>query len=185
MDAFVEEAIRQSPGVSAAVACFYAVRDLPYAMDGEHDAPSLMIRRRGDCLAKSELLRDTLAATGGEARLVRWAYLLPLVVPEAQRLPSRLDMHRAVQLRTQRGWMLVDATHHLGLAGSTLIVAEWDGTAATPPAHAPIGPIMVEDTDVDDIKGVLRQIESWVSDCPPPLLQEWRSSYIDWLRLHE
>jgi hypothetical protein len=44
------------------VPCFYALRDLPYALDGAHDAEGLLTQGWGDCLAKSELM--LLAAEG-------------------------------------------------------------------------------------------------------------------------
>lgn len=66
-------------------------------------------------MAKSELLTLTAWELGIPARYVCWLYLLPEVVPEARELPSRLDEHRAVQVRVGQRWMLADATHHPGL----------------------------------------------------------------------
>jgi len=55
--AFVRRAAEQQPELPPLVACFYAVRDLPYALDGARDAAGLLDERRGDCMAKSELLK--------------------------------------------------------------------------------------------------------------------------------
>jgi hypothetical protein len=60
--AFVARAVARRPQSAPVEACYYAVRDLPYALDGAHDAAGLLVQGRGDCLAKSELLR--LAAGG-------------------------------------------------------------------------------------------------------------------------
>jgi len=101
------------------------VRDLPYAIDGAHDADGLLVHLRGDCLAKSELLMLAAWELGIPARYVCWLYLLPDVVREVGDLPSRLDAHRAVQMRVSGRWMLADATHHPGLRHTALMVNDW------------------------------------------------------------
>lgn len=55
-EAFVREAVRRRGDVVPLAACFRAVRDLPYALDGAHDAHGLVLQQRGDCMAKSELM---------------------------------------------------------------------------------------------------------------------------------
>ena len=102
------------------VAVFRAVRDLPYAIDAAHSAHELEELGAGDCLAKSELLGRRLADLGYPVRLVRWRYELPRVVPEADALPGRIDVHRAAQVLVDGYWVLVDATHDHALRGSIL-----------------------------------------------------------------
>jgi transglutaminase-like putative cysteine protease len=63
-------------------------------------------------MAKSELLKLAAEELGLPARFVRWRYLLPDVVAEVGDLPSRLDVHRAVQVHACQQWVLADATHH-------------------------------------------------------------------------
>lgn len=134
------------------MATFEDVRDLPYALDGAHDAGELQRLGRGDCLAKADLLARRLADLGQEIRLVRFSYKLPSVIPEVEALVGGEDLHRAVQMRVGRRWILVDATHDLGLAGSGLTVARWDGRHATEPAYPPTGPILVEGRDDNAIQ---------------------------------
>lgn len=39
---FVRHAVAFRPDVAPMVACFFAVRDVPYAIDGAHDADGLL-----------------------------------------------------------------------------------------------------------------------------------------------
>jgi len=90
---------------------FREVRDLPYAIDGAHDADALAQIGAGDCLAKSELLGRRLLGLGRTVRFVRWLYMLPAVVPQVDFLPERLDVHRALEVHHRGRWLLVDPTH--------------------------------------------------------------------------
>lgn len=167
--------------VTQAVAAFDQVRGLPYAIDAAHDADSLDALARGDCLAKSDLLARRLRRLGFRVRMVRWLYLLPDVVPETRELPSRLDMHRAVEVWSRRGWILVDATHDPALARAGLTVTEWDGISSTQAAYPPVGPLWVEGRDSDEIANGLARVRRWVDACPPLVLERWREAYIRWL----
>jgi transglutaminase-like putative cysteine protease len=165
------------------VAAFYEVRDMEYALDGAHDARSLRRLRRGDCLAKSELLAQLLLECGLHTRLVRWRYQLPAVVPEIDMLPARIDLHRAVQVRrASGGWIVVDPTHDAALSAGRLAVGEWDGLASTVPAYELDGPVLIEGEHDTEIAAVLHEIEDWTSRCDPAALTAWRHSYIHWLR---
>lgn len=177
---FAQRAREANPQLSAPVASFYAVRDLPYAINAAHDAAALVELGRGDCLAKAELLAQLLGLHGLECRLVRLPYLLPDVVPEVRLLPSRLDLHRAVQVLLEGCWRLVDATHDVCL-GPELAVADWDGINATLPAYEPLAKPMVEGQDDTLIAEVVAEIDAWVSTCPAGTLNTWRSAYIRWL----
>lgn len=167
--------------VVQAVAIFEEVRGFPYAIDAAHDADALVELGAGDCLAKSDLLARRLRRLGFSVRLVRWLYLLPDVVPEVGELPSRLDLHRAVDVWRGGEWILADATHDPPLAGSGLTVAEWDYPKGTPAAYPAIGPRWVEGRDSREIAAGLARIKRWVDACPPPVLARWREAYIRWL----
>lgn len=123
------------------IALFLAVRDVPYATDGAHDAETLMAFGRGDCLAKSAYLIKGLRALGYQARRVRWLYHLPDRPAEVRLLPSREDAHSAAEALIDGRWTLVDATHDPPLAAAGLAVAVWDGVTDTVPAYEPRGPL--------------------------------------------
>ena len=185
VEAFVRRAVARRPDSMPVVACFCAVRDLPYALDGAHDAGGLLVQGRGDCVAKSELLMLAARELGTAARYVCWLYLLPDVVPEVAELPSRLDVHRAVQVRTGGSWVLADATHHPGLRRTGLRVNDWDGRLDTQPGYPPVGPVIVEDAEQDAAVQARQQVQLWTARCPPQVLATWRSAYIAWLRQRE
>lgn len=182
---FVADAVSRRPALAPLVACFYAVRDLPYALDGANDAAGLLRQGRGDCLAKSELMKLIAESLGVPARFVRWRYLIPAVVPEVTELPDRLDVHRAVQVRPGPKWLLADVTHQSGLRGRGLIVADWDGQHDTVPCYPVVGPMMIDDNDPAAVAQACAEVARWTARCPPAVLQRWRSAYIAWLRLHE
>ncbi|TDC08061.1 hypothetical protein E1267_11340 [Nonomuraea longispora] len=123
------------------IALFLAVRDVPYATDGAHDADTLMTLGRGDCLAKAAYLIRGFRALGYPARRVRWLYYLPDRPAEVRLLPSREDVHSAVEVLIEGRWTLVDATHDPPLAAAGLTVAEWDGITDTVLAYEPRGPL--------------------------------------------
>ena len=167
--------------LAEAVVSFYTVREMPYAIDKAHDRASLDRLGAGDCLAKAELLAETLTMVGVETRLVRWPYHLPDVVPEVRLLPSTLDLHRAVEALIDGEWKLVDATHDAALAVGGLTVADWDGRRPTEPAYRPRGPILVEGRDQDQIDAMLAEITAWTASCDALALHRWRTSYVAWL----
>lgn len=184
-ETFLKRAVARRPQNVPMVACYYAVRDLPYALDGAPDAAELLTQGRGDCLAKSELLRLAARVLAIPARYVCWPYLLPGVVPEVAELPSRLDVHRAVQLRVGAAWVLADATHHPALRDTPLTVSEWDGRHDTKPGYPPAGPVIVEDETPDAARQAREKVRHWTASCPPQVLARWRSAYIAWLGQHE
>lgn len=167
--------------MTEAIERFRSVRDMPYALDAAHTADELLIAGAGDCLSKSELLARWLSDIGFKTRFVRWRYLLPEVVPEVFQLPSRLDVHRAIEVWTEGQWLLVDSTHDLNLAGGGLTVGEWDGSALTEPAYAPIGRRLVEGIDDAEIDRAIGEVETWTRACDPELLATWGSAYARWL----
>jgi hypothetical protein len=182
---FVSAAVQRRREVAPIVACFYAVRDLPYALDGAHDRAGLLLQGRGDCLAKSELMRLAAGVLQIPGRYAWWPYLLPDVVPEVAELPSRLDVHRAAQLRVGGSWVLADATHHPGLRHTRLRVCDWDGRHDTRPAYPPAGPVQVEDVAQEAVRQAREQVRLWAAGCPGDVLARWRSAYVAWLRQHE
>jgi hypothetical protein len=114
-----------------------------------------------------------------------WLYLLPAVVPEIAELPSRLDVHRAVQVRVGGTWVLADATHHPGLRHTVLTVSDWDGGHDTKPGYPPAGPVIVEEAANDAARQAREQVRLWTTSRSPQVLARWRSAYIAWLRQHE
>jgi hypothetical protein len=130
--------------VEARLQLFRHVRAVPYATDGAHDAASLLSVGRGDCLAKSAFLAREMKRLGLEVRRVRWLYLLLPWPPEVGLLPSREDVHTAVEVWLGRRWVLIDATHDPPLAAAGLTVADWDGRTDTAPAYRPTGPLWRE-----------------------------------------
>lgn len=108
---FLHAAIGRRTGTAARRALFVAVRDLPYATDAASDAAALVRLGRGNCLAKADLLARGFRLLGHAARRVRWCYHLPAQPPAVALLPSRDDVHTAVEVRLAGRWVLVDATH--------------------------------------------------------------------------
>jgi hypothetical protein len=181
---FVQAAAEHQLGLPLIAACFYSVRDMPYALDGAHDATGLLHQQRGDCLAKSELMTLAAAEVGIPTRYVRWRYLLPDVVPEIAALPSRIDVHRTVQLHIGGRWVLVDPTHHAALRNTPLVVSDWDGKHDTEPAYPLAGPMMVETIAPEAVSQACKEVRQWTATCPA-VLARWRHAYIAWLRQHE
>ena len=155
---FVAVAAGRARGAAARRAVFTAVRDLPYATNAAADAAALVRLGRGNCLAKADLLTRGLRLLGGEARRVRWRYQLPLRPPEVDLLPSRDDIHTAVEVAIEGHWVLVDATHDPPLARGGFIISNWDGEHPTPPAYEPHGPIWREGADDAAITAALAAI---------------------------
>ena len=168
----------------AAVQAFRTVRDMPYATNAAHDADALRRVGRGDCLAKSALLIEELQGLGLCARRVRWRYLLPEHPVEVRLLPTRYDVHSAVQVRLGERWALVDATHD-SLLAAKLTVADWDGASHTPPAYEPAGPIWVDGQHDDEIRAEIEEIvQRWhgVSPSVGPTYQRAFNAWLDELR---
>jgi len=185
IETFLKRAVAWCTQRPPVVACFYAVRDLPYALDGAHDAHGLLQQGRGDCLAKSELMRLAASQLDIPARYVCWLYALPDVVPEVADLPSRLDVHRAVQVHIDGTWVLADATHHGALRDTPLIVSDWDGRHDTEQAYRPVGPVAVADDADGAAEHAREQVRLWTASCPTEVLARWRSAYVAWLRQYE
>jgi transglutaminase-like putative cysteine protease len=144
---FVREVVGPATGAAARCRLFLAVRNLAYATDAASDAVGLVRQERGNCLAKADLLREGFRILGYEVRRVRWRYELPPRPPEVALLPSRYDIHTAVEIWIDRQWALVDGTHDPPLARGGLVVAEWDGFGSTQPNYAPIGSVWREGVD--------------------------------------
>lgn len=182
--ALINVAATRRPAMAPIVACYYAVREMPYALDGAHDALELLGQHRGDCLAKSELLGLAAKFLGFPARYVRWRYQLPDVVPETAHLSSRIDLHRAVQLRLAAKWVLVDCTHQAALRGTPLVVSDWDGQRDTEPAYPPMGDLIIEALDPARVSDACEEIRQWTASCPAAL-SAWRIAYSAWLSQYE
>jgi transglutaminase-like putative cysteine protease len=180
IDAFVRVVTGGSRDRDARQRLFWAIREFPYATDAAHDAASLLIRRRGDCLAKSDLLACAFSAIDIPVRRVRWLYELPGQPPEVARLPTRLDVHTAVQAQVDGRWRLVDPTHDSALGALALTVAEWDGIGDTVPAYEPAGPMWRETEDAAQIRGAIDGIDVAYGSCAREALL-YRRAFNSWL----
>lgn len=137
-------------GEESAISAFQAVRALPYATNAGYDADTLLAQGRGNCVAKASLLHRRLTELGVRARLVRWAYELPVMVPAQADLGFTRDIHTTVQVHDGARWQIVDATHDPALGALGLVVGHWDGRVATSPACQLLGPIWVVGEPDDD-----------------------------------
>lgn len=155
---FVAVTVGGARGVAARRALFAAVRDPPYATNAAADAAALVRLGRGNCLAKADLLTRGLRLLGDDVRRVRWRYQLPEQPPEVGLLPSRDDIHTAVEVNIAGRWVLVDATHDPPLARGGFVVNDWDGEHQTSPAYEPRGPIWREGRDDEAIAAALAAI---------------------------
>ncbi|MEU1221341.1 hypothetical protein [Streptomyces microflavus] len=133
--------------IAQRIRLFEQARAVPYGTNGAHRGSELLTARCGDCLAKSDYLRTEFAALGLTVRPVRWLYHLPPQPAEVALLPSREDVHTAVEVNIDGTWVLVDATHDPALACAGFIVADWDGVTSTPGAYPVKGPIWREGDD--------------------------------------
>ncbi len=148
--AFVNRALAEAAaGTSAQVAVFDAVRAFSYATNAGSDASTLLERRAGNCAAKADLLARALRLTGCEVRVVRWRYRIE--DPFADLLPVDFDVHTAVQVRGNNGWLDLDATHDSRLPSPPFVVNDWDGRSDTRAAYEPISPVWVVGEDDDAI----------------------------------
>jgi hypothetical protein len=181
IERFVQSATQCHNGAAARVALFRAIRDLPYATDGAHDAVTLVRLGRGDCLAKADLLLRGLGLLGYQARRVRWLYHLPNQPPEVALLPSREDVHTAVEVEISECWLLVDATHDPPLMRGGLTVSEWDGIGETVPAYPPQGPLWREGRDDAMIANALATIATRFTGLPSEHGASYRRAFNAWL----
>lgn len=152
---FVGTATEGLAGADARQAVFRAVRDLPYATNAASTAEDLVRWRRGNCVAKADLLAGALAHLGYDTRRVRWCYLLP-DLPAVGLLPSREDVHAAVEVRIDGEWCVVDPTLDPPLANLGLRVTDWDGHGSTDVAFVPSGPVWREGRDDAEINAAIR-----------------------------
>lgn len=178
---FVRTATGGATDTAARVALFGAIRDLPYATDGAHNAAGLARHGRGDCLAKSDLLARDLALLGRATRRVRWRYHLPDQPPAVALLPSREDIHSAVEVCIGGRWVLIDATHDPPLARGGLTVADWDGLGATPPAYPFRGPLWREGRDDAAIAAALAAVAARFAGLPPGAGVPYPAAFNAWL----
>jgi transglutaminase-like putative cysteine protease len=130
-------------------AVFNAVRDLPYATDAAWNAAGLLEQEAGNCVAKSELLAQSLASLGHDTRLVRWAYAI--TDPFAHLLPVAFDIHTATQIRLDGVWVTIDATHDSALPALPFVVNDWNGYSDTLPAYEPISAVWIPGVDDEAI----------------------------------
>ncbi|MFC1418735.1 hypothetical protein [Streptacidiphilus cavernicola] len=157
---------------------FEQVRAVPYGTDGAHDAQSLLTAPCGDCLAKSAYLLQGFAALGLRVRRVRWLYLLPPHPAQVALLPSRQDVHTALEVAVGGVWVLVDATHDPGLAAAGFTVAQWDGTGPTAPAYPAVGPVWrAGDPAPEPVPNA-----SLDEEPDPSAVRAYQAAYNRWLR---
>ncbi|EWS82493.1 transglutaminase domain-containing protein [Brachybacterium phenoliresistens] len=160
----------------AAAAAYVRVQAMPYATDAAHDATGLREQGRGNCVAKTELLREELAVLGVATRRVCWEYELPRLLDVQEQLAFRTDVHSAVEVRTEDGWILVDPTHDPPLGQLGLAVGTWNGSSPTAPAFAPLGPILDPEDPAD--RAVLdtasARIAREVERTPPEVTSQYR-----------
>lgn len=182
---FMSEAIGDADGTTARRALFYAVRDLPYATNAASGAADLLRLGRGNCLAKADLLARGFHILDHDARRVRWCYRLPPYPPEVAQLPSRDDIHTAVEVLLRGRWVLVDATHDPPLARGGLVVSDWDGEHATAPAYAPRGPIWREGADDAEIAAAVAALtaayRAWAASGRPVASPSYGAAFNAWL----
>jgi len=178
---FVATATQGTSGAAARRAVFAAVRDLPYATNAAAAAVTLVCLGRGNCAAKAELLARGLRLLGADARLVRWRYRLPAWPPEVGLLPSRDDLHTAVEVAVAGRRVLVDATHDPPLARGGLVVGDWDGWHPTAPAYAPDGPIWREGADDAAIAAALAALAAQYHGRAAAPTGAYRDAFNAWL----
>lgn len=182
---FVRAAARGASGPAARGALFTAVRDLPYATNAAADAAALVRLGRGNCLAKANLLAQGLRLLACDARRVRWRYHLPAQPPEVALLPSRDDIHTAVEVNVGGRWLLVDATHDPPLARGGLVVGDWDGERPTALAYEPRGPVWREGADGAAIAAALAaiavQYQGWAAAPTAAAGQTYLNAFNAWL----
>jgi transglutaminase-like putative cysteine protease len=181
LERFVDEVSVGTDDRARRVALFLAVRDLPYATDGASDAGGLVARGRGNCLAKADLLRHGFRRIGVHVRTVKWRYNLPPNPPEVATLPSRFDIHTAVEIAVDGAWVLVDATNDPPLARGGLTVADWDGIRSTAPNYEPAGPIWRGGEDDAEIDAALAEIAAWY-EADPHGADRYLPAFNEWLR---
>jgi transglutaminase-like putative cysteine protease len=162
------------------VALFLAVRDLPYATDRAYDADGLIAVGRGNCLAKADLLWHGFRRIGVGVRRVKWRYELPPSPPEVALLPSRVDIHTAVEIAIDGAWILVDATHDPPLDTGGLTVADWDGVNPTAPNYVPCGPVWRKGEHDRQIAAALAEIAAQYETAPSEA-ERYLSAFNDWL----
>jgi hypothetical protein len=99
-------------------AVFALVRDMPYQRANSRESEATIQEWRGTCSGKHYLLKALLEELGFEARLVMCTHLFTAqntghfpVSLRAQVCPQPIpDVHTFVRLKTEAGWMDVDAT---------------------------------------------------------------------------
>ncbi|MFF2228932.1 hypothetical protein ACFVV7_37065 [Streptomyces globisporus] len=164
--------------VAQRIRLFEQARAVPYGTDGAHRGSELLTARCGDCLAKSDYLRTEFAALGLAVRRVRWLYHLPDSPAEVMLLPSREDVHSAVEVNIDGTWVLVDATHDPALARAGFIVADWDGVTSTVPAYHCAGAIWREgDSDSEPVPNAHHD-----EPYNPAVGKRYRDAFNQWLR---
>lgn len=179
--AFVRTAISGLSGRHARVALFYTVRNLPYATDAASDAPMLVRLRRGNCLAKADLLTQAFALLKYQTRMVRWLYRLPDAPAEVAALPSHDDIHTAVEILIEGQWQLIDATHDPSLGCVGFVVSEWDGIHSTLPGYVPRGPLWHVGVDNDAIAEAVEAIAARYTDEANARAATYRVAFNNWL----
>lgn len=179
---FVQNATAGLAGAEARRALFRAVRDLPYATNAASTAEELVRWRRGSCRAKADLLTRSLCYLGYDARRIWWRYLLPDAVPEVRLLPSREDVHAAVEVRVDGTWHVVDPTLDPPLARLGLRVSDWDGAGDTDVAFVPSGPVWREGRHDADAEAAIRWCRRTVA-LGPGDLSRYPVAYNRWLEM--
>lgn len=154
---FVSRVTENLPKIDARLALFYAIRNYEYCTDGAYDALGLIRMKRGNCLAKSDLMIKSLKALGYDAQRIRYLYELPNSPSEVESLPSKDDIHSAARLKKNNNWIFVDATHD-PLLSNELVVSHWDGINSTELCYIPKGPIWVEGEHDREINQELSRI---------------------------
>jgi hypothetical protein len=108
---------------------FSLVRDMPYQRASSREAEAILLEWRGTCSGKHYLLKSLFVELGFEARVVMCTHqftpanttLFPPSLQEQVAAGPVPDVHTFVRLKTECGWMDVDATwplhtRHLGMA---------------------------------------------------------------------
>ncbi len=181
IEAFVRDTVFGFSPRSARIALFNAVRDLPYATDAASDAATLIRARRGNCLAKADVLACGFTQLGYRVRTVRWLYRLPGAPAEVALLPSRDDVHTALEVFLGQRWRLMDATHDPPLAAIGLTVNDWEGQDGTQPAFVPLGPVWQVGVDNEAIASAVATIRARYTDDVSARALRYQTAFNRWL----
>ena len=134
---------------------FSLVRDMPYRRASSRKPEAIVLEWQGTCSGKHYLLADIFREMGMDSRIIMCTHRFTL--ENICHFPSELreivaagpipDVHTYLQLKTRRGWMIVDATwpskaERLGMSINHSFIWGKDMKLACDPIqrfHVPVG----------------------------------------------